>query len=133
MTCDQVFWDPARHRWVKGAQFARGERLLTANGTPATADGGHAPATRDGWMWDLAIQQDHDFYVLPTSGSNAAYHPCHGILDDITGTLGSRWHPTTRPARPLNRAIRPPSALLSCISMVVRSNRGSSTDLSARP
>jgi hypothetical protein len=37
-----------------------GERLLTANGTPAVADGGHAPDSRDGWMWDLTVQDDHD-------------------------------------------------------------------------
>ena len=66
-TSNHLFWDPARHRWVKAASLRAGERLLTANGTPATADGGHAPVSHDGWMWDLTIQDDHDFYVEPAT------------------------------------------------------------------
>jgi hypothetical protein len=71
-TSNHLFWDPARHQWVKAASLKHGEHLLTANGTPATADGGHTPADRDGWMWDLTIQQDHDFYVLPGVGGSSS-------------------------------------------------------------
>jgi hypothetical protein len=42
-----------------------GEHLRTANDTPAVPDGGTTPKVRDGWMWDLTIQDDHDFYVPP--------------------------------------------------------------------
>ncbi len=43
-TSNHLFWDPARHQWVKAASLKRGEHLLTANGTPAVANGGHTPA-----------------------------------------------------------------------------------------
>jgi hypothetical protein len=32
-----------------------------------TADGGIAPKQQDGWMWDLTVQDDHDFYVEPAT------------------------------------------------------------------
>jgi ParB-like nuclease domain len=57
---------PYLHRWIPAAKLNKGERLKTANGTTAVADGGHIPAQRDGWMWDLTVpgNGDHDFYVL---------------------------------------------------------------------
>jgi hypothetical protein len=29
--------------------------------------GGSVPAVHDGWMWDLTVQDDHDFYVEPAA------------------------------------------------------------------
>jgi hypothetical protein len=43
----------------------KGEHLKTDDGQDAAADGGSVPASRDGWMWHLTIQDDHDFYVEP--------------------------------------------------------------------
>lgn len=64
---------PYLHYRVLANKLSKGEHLLTANGTVATADGGTNPKVRDGWMWDLTIpgDGDHDFYVIPDSGS---YH-----------------------------------------------------------
>jgi hypothetical protein len=50
---------------VKASTLRKGEHLKTDDGTSATADGGHTPASHDGWMWDLTVQDDHDFYVVP--------------------------------------------------------------------
>ena len=61
-TSNHLFWDP-------------GERLPTANGTPATADGGHVPAHRDGRMWDLIIQQERHFYIFAPDAS-VLVHNC---------------------------------------------------------
>ena len=30
-------------------------------------EGGSAPADHAGWMWDLTVQEDHDFYVEPAT------------------------------------------------------------------
>ena len=79
-TSNHLFWDPARHRWVKAASLRVGERLLTANGTPATADGGHAPASHNGWMWDLTIQDDHDFYVVPAQVQSADSEGTYNVV-----------------------------------------------------
>jgi hypothetical protein len=57
---------PYLHYWVSANKLSKGEHLLTANGTVATADGGTVPADHVGWMWDLTVpgNNDHDFYVI---------------------------------------------------------------------
>jgi RHS repeat-associated protein len=66
-TSNHLFWDPATHKWIQAASLKHGEHLLTADGTQAIADGGYVPPDQDGWMWDLTIQDDHDFYVIPAA------------------------------------------------------------------
>jgi hypothetical protein len=51
---------------VTASKLKPGEHLLTANGTPAVADGGTTPKDDDGWMWDLTIPHEHDFYIGTT-------------------------------------------------------------------
>ena len=63
-TSSHLFWDPAARTWVKASALKKGEHLKTDDGQNATADGGHTPADHNGWMWDLTISGDHDFYVL---------------------------------------------------------------------
>jgi hypothetical protein len=64
-TAAHLFWDPYLHQWIPASHLKTGEHLLTANGIPAVADGGTTPKDHDGWMWDLTVQDDHDFYVEP--------------------------------------------------------------------
>jgi RHS repeat-associated protein len=64
-TSSHLFWVPGTHRWVKAAALRRGTHLRTPGGTDATVVGGYVPRQRDGWMWDLNIPGDHDFYVIP--------------------------------------------------------------------
>ena len=40
-----------------------GTHLRTSSGGTATVLGGHAPRNWSGWMWDLTIPGNHDFYV----------------------------------------------------------------------
>ena len=85
-TSSHLFWDPAARTWVKAGSLKHGEHLLTADGTPAVASGGHVPADKDGWMWDLTIQDDHDFYVLPAeSGNDGQYYYVN--QDGVTAVL----------------------------------------------
>jgi RHS repeat-associated protein len=85
-TSNHLFWDPAERKWVKAASLKHGEHLRTANGTPATADGGHVPASHDGWMWDLTIQDDHDFYVLPAESDGTGQY-YYVNQDGVTAVL----------------------------------------------
>lgn len=62
-TSNHLFWDPHLKQWVPAAKLKKGERLKTADGTNAVANGGTTPKQRDGWMWDLTIPGDHDFYI----------------------------------------------------------------------
>ncbi|HUN34614.1 MAG TPA: LamG-like jellyroll fold domain-containing protein [Trebonia sp.] len=81
-TSSHLFWDPASRKWVKASALKKGEHLKTDDGQDATADGGHTPADHDGWMWDLTIQGDHDFYVLPALGTDSStyyYVDEHGV------------------------------------------------------
>jgi hypothetical protein len=62
-------------QWRSASRLKKGEHLKTPNGQDAIADGGSTPANHDGWMWDLTVQDDHDFYVLPAGeGTDGYYH-----------------------------------------------------------
>jgi hypothetical protein len=54
-------------QWVTAAKLKKGEHLKAPNGQVVTADEGTTLKDHDGWMWDLTIQDDHDFYVEPAS------------------------------------------------------------------
>jgi hypothetical protein len=62
-TSNHPFWDATTHRWVKAGALRYGAHLRTPAGGTATVLGGHAPRDRSGWMWDLTIPGNHDFYV----------------------------------------------------------------------
>ena len=99
-TSNHPFWDANLKQWRPAAKLKRGEHLLTANGTPAVADGGTTPKDHDGWMWDLTIQGDHDFYVepatvlLPTrAGPKAVPVLVHNCGDDAMARMIHDAHP----------------------------------------
>jgi len=62
-TSNHPFWDATTHRWVKAGTLRYGTHLRTPNGGTATVLGGQASRHRSGWMWDLTIPGDHDFYI----------------------------------------------------------------------
>jgi hypothetical protein len=64
-------------QWRPASKLKKGERLKTANGTTAVADGGITPKVRDDWMWDLTVpgNNDHDFYVA-AGDSAVLVHNC---------------------------------------------------------
>jgi len=74
-TSNHLFWDQAGSRWVKAAALRYGTRLRTPAGGAATVLGGHAPRDRSGWMWDLTIPGNHDFYVR-AAGTAVLVHNC---------------------------------------------------------
>ena len=98
-TSSHLFWVPSAHRWVKAAALRHGTHLRTSDGTDATVVGGYVPRQHDGWMWDLTIPGDHDFYVFPatdveqtTDGNRYGYdvkgeftpvlvHNCNPVVD----------------------------------------------------
>ena len=84
-TSSHLFWDPVTDKWVKASALRKGEHLRTPDGTSATAVGGSVPADHDGWMWDLTVQQDHDFYVLPAGDGTDGYY--HVDVDGVTPVL----------------------------------------------
>ena len=65
-TSSHLFWDLTAHRWVKAGQLGTGDSLRGPVGlTAVTVSGGYTPSRHNGWMWDLTVQDDHDFYVEP--------------------------------------------------------------------
>jgi RHS repeat-associated protein len=62
-TANHLFWDSSARRWVKAASLHRGDHLRTPTGATATVAGGYTPSQDIGWMWDLTIPGDHDFYI----------------------------------------------------------------------
>jgi hypothetical protein len=66
-TRSHLFWDQDTNRWVKAAALKHGTHLrVPGRGTVTVADG-HAPRNATGWMWDLTVPGDHDFYVQATT------------------------------------------------------------------
>jgi hypothetical protein len=76
-TRSHLFWDAGHHRWVKAAALRYGTRLRTPAGGTATVTGGHDPKNTTGWMSDLTIPGNHDFYVQASASATAILvHNC---------------------------------------------------------
>jgi Pretoxin HINT domain len=75
-----LFWSPAARRWVKAAELKQGARLRSVVGGAAIIVGGDSPDVSAGWMWDLTVARDHDFYV--------ASGPIFVLVHNTTCTMG---------------------------------------------
>ena len=96
-TRGHVFWDPAAHRWVKAASLRYGTHLRASGDRAAVVIGGRRPANRAGWMWDLTVATDHDFYVA--AGTSAVL--AHNCPSDAYWERHAAW-PAIRRARMLS-------------------------------
>ena len=74
VTFNHPIWDDSTHGWVKAGELHAGDRLHTDTGLPAVVVGGSSPKDTVGWMWDLTISNDHDFYVVTSSGTAVLVH-----------------------------------------------------------
>jgi hypothetical protein len=90
-TSNHLFWVPATRgaggRWAKAAALKYGTHLRTPAGGYATAAGGWTPKAADGWMWDLTITADHDFYI-DTVAAAVLVHNCNPDLDSLSRSGG---------------------------------------------
>jgi Pretoxin HINT domain len=94
-TSSHLFWNPATRRWVKAGALSIGSHLRTSRGGTATVMGGYAARKRAGWMWDLTISRDHDFYI--------AAGPVAVLAHNCPGYWGAQaaLRKVTRPGMPL--------------------------------
>ena len=74
-TASHLFWDTTTRQWVKAANLHPGDHLRTPRSTTAIVAGGYTPSQSAGWMWDLTIPADHDFYI-DTTVSAVLAHNC---------------------------------------------------------
>lgn len=78
-TSSHPFWVPAAGghggRRVKAGALRYGTHLRTSAGGTATVLGGQTPKLATGWMWDLTIPGDHDFYI-DTVAAPVLVHNC---------------------------------------------------------
>ena len=81
-TSSHPFWDVTTDTWVDAAKLHTGDRLETADGTTAIANGGSTPLASTGWMWDLTISNDHDFYVVAGSTAVLVHNDSCGVVGD---------------------------------------------------
>jgi RHS repeat-associated protein len=61
-TSNHLFWDASAGRWVRASAVGAGTRLRSLHADTVSVVRGQAPHIA-GWMWDLTVQGDHDFYV----------------------------------------------------------------------
>jgi RHS repeat-associated protein len=76
-TADHAFWDATTHRWTAASLLGVGNHLQSASGAHVIVTGGYAARSRSGWMWDLTIPGDHDFYVA-AGGTAVLVHNAPG-------------------------------------------------------
>jgi Pretoxin HINT domain len=62
-TSHHRFWDQTTGRWTYAYALAAGDLLRTPGHVAVSVVSGQAPADTVGWMWDLTITHDHDFYI----------------------------------------------------------------------
>ena len=74
-TRSHLFFDQTTGRWTKAAALKYGDHLRTSNGGFASVIGDKDPANAAGWMWDLTVASDHDFYVDTVAGT-VLVHNC---------------------------------------------------------
>jgi hypothetical protein len=76
-TQHHLFWDLATHTWVQADNLSVGTALQTRTGAAATVVSTNVVPGADD-MWDLTVDNDHDFYVVVSAGSQTAVlvHNC---------------------------------------------------------
>lgn len=72
-TSSHLFWDHAARQWTSAAALT-GNYLRTPSGGTAIVLRGKATRARSGWMWDLTVRSDHDFYVDAAAGPILAHN-----------------------------------------------------------
>ena len=84
-TSNHLFWSQSTHRWVKAAALKYGTHLRSPSGGTATSLGGHAPRGDTGWMWDLTIPGDHDFYIQAAETAILVHNntPCDMVRTNV--------------------------------------------------
>jgi hypothetical protein len=78
------------NKWVKAAALKYGTHLRTPGGTTATVTSGHNAWAKTGWMWDLTVTTDHDFYIQ-AAATAILVHNCNlsTIADEVHAALGN--------------------------------------------
>jgi hypothetical protein len=84
-TSNHLFWDRPR---ASGSRPPASSMASTSSPPTAPQQSPTAATSQpchDGWMWDLTIQNDHDFYVQPGEG--------HGVGKLVLcGRVSQRMH-----------------------------------------
>jgi hypothetical protein len=62
-TARHRFWDQTTRRWTFADALSAGDLLRTGGHAEVSVIGGYVPADATGWMWDLTVASDHDFYI----------------------------------------------------------------------
>ncbi len=90
-TQHHLFWDATRKAWVDADHLVAGDQLRTDDGSLATV-AGTIVVSGAADMWDLTVNNAHDFYVV-TSLANVLVHNCgtgHADIHQYPGIQANR-------------------------------------------
>jgi RHS repeat-associated protein len=62
-TSHHRFWDQTTRQWTYADTLGTGDLLRTPGHAKVSVISGYDPAEATGWMWDLTVANDHDFYI----------------------------------------------------------------------
>jgi hypothetical protein len=108
-TAGHLFFDQTTHRWTRAAALRRGDRLRTPGGRLALVITGITPKVTTGYMWDLTVLGDHDFYVGVASGSLLVHNcpPGSGSGDRVPKKPTKAYGKTEVPSWVINQGETP--------------------------
>jgi RHS repeat-associated protein len=86
-TASHPIWDQDRRQWVNADHLATGTALRTPDGSAASVARGAPAPVADGYMWDLTVDTDHDFFVR-AAGSAILVHNCDDAIPEIVVDAG---------------------------------------------
>ncbi len=93
-TRNHPFWDVSTGHWTKAAALQDGDRLKTPHGAAVTVLHGLTPRRHQGWMWDLTVSGDHDFYIVTAAATILVHNiVCRSLPSTSTAkniALGTR-------------------------------------------
>lgn len=72
------------HQLVNAGALRHGTRLRTPSGSTASVLGSWMPRQATGWMWDLTIPRDHDFYIDTNAASVLVHNNNCATYIDLT-------------------------------------------------
>jgi hypothetical protein len=97
-----LFWDLTTYSWTQAENLTAGDILETPSGAVATVvDTAVLPGAA--YMWDLTVDNDHDFYVALSAGSptSVLVHNCPTVkYDPEDDGLGDDAPPSSEPMKP---------------------------------
>jgi hypothetical protein len=78
-TSHHRFWDQTTRQWTYADDLSTDDLLRTPGHAKVSVISGYDPSVATGWMWDVTLAGDHDFYINVATTAVLVHNcPIHG-------------------------------------------------------